>query len=294
MPNNTKISFKMGNYSNLPSTGIEPGALYLAKDDVNGSLYYGESATNLIPIISITTPYATCTTPGDTQIKVISCPSFQLIHGAKIIITFQNSNSVASPKLNINSTGAKDIYYAGLVISKSYLKARTYEFVYNNENDDENGRFEFVGDVNTNTTYKAATDTTKGLVLSGGDISVSSTGKVTVNLPIQKLNTTTENIITIANSMPDLTRKVYYCGSGALSCGCPENHCVVYIDRGSSNRCVMNCYAISSKRHYINSSVDVIDKPLKSENWKDLTKVSFPYGPDLPENPKVGDFFFKI
>ena len=52
MSNNTKISFKMGNYSNLPlpQGTIEPGALYLAKDTTKGYLYYGEDQDTLMPI----------------------------------------------------------------------------------------------------------------------------------------------------------------------------------------------------------------------------------------------------
>lgn len=51
---NINIKFKQGEYSELPSSGIETGAIYLAKLlDENGnyaSLYYGENGQTLVPI----------------------------------------------------------------------------------------------------------------------------------------------------------------------------------------------------------------------------------------------------
>jgi hypothetical protein len=55
------------------------------------------------------------------------------------------TNTAANPTLNVNSTGAKAIYYRGAAISAGYLAAnRTYEFVYNGT------QYELVGDLDTN------------------------------------------------------------------------------------------------------------------------------------------------
>ena len=208
-----KLSFKLGNYSNLPTSNIELGALYLAKTtDNSGYLYYGSSSDTLLPIISInpeytkglkiatgikqdlyvpegttnglgvikqhktsdcttytsdegaTTPaavkklfnsfYAVCSTEGSIISKTVSCQSFALVTGARIIIKFADTNTAANPTLNVNSTGAKPIYYKGNSIGTGVLKANgTYEFVYNGN------QFEFVGDI-----YDIATSDKAGLV----------------------------------------------------------------------------------------------------------------------------------
>ena len=60
--------------------------------------------------------YGTCSTAGATRDKVINCPGYILEEGNIIIIKFDNSNSKASPRMNVNSTGLKDIYYNGAVL----------------------------------------------------------------------------------------------------------------------------------------------------------------------------------
>jgi hypothetical protein len=61
--------------------------------------------------------------------------------------------------LNVNSTGAKPIYYRGAAITAGYLAAkRVYEFRYDGTN------WELVGDINVNTTYSAATQSAAGLM----------------------------------------------------------------------------------------------------------------------------------
>ena len=99
------------------------------------------------------THYGTCSTAAATAAKVVACTGFTLVTGATIRVKFTVANSAASPTLNVNSTGAKAIYYRGAAITAGYLAAnRTYEFVYNGT------QYELVGDINTdtNTTYTAA------------------------------------------------------------------------------------------------------------------------------------------
>lgn len=102
--------------------------------------------------------YGTCSTAAGTAAKVVSCSNFALITGSEITVKFTTTNTAANPTLNVNSTGAKAIYYRGSAISAGYLAAnRTYTFRYNGS------QYELVGDLNTNTTYSAGT----GLSLSG-------------------------------------------------------------------------------------------------------------------------------
>lgn len=92
--------------------------------------------------------YGTCSTAAATAAKVVSCSNFALITGAEITVKFTTTNTAANPTLNVNSTGAKAIYYRGSAISAGYLAAnRTYTFRYNGN------QYDLVGDLDTNTTY---------------------------------------------------------------------------------------------------------------------------------------------
>ncbi len=104
--------------------------------------------------------YGVCSTAAATAAKEVSCTSFDLVTGARIIVTFSNTNSAANPTLNVNGTGAKAIQYRGAAITAGQLAAnRTYEFVYDGTAWQAVGDF----DTNTNTQYSAGT----GLSLSG-------------------------------------------------------------------------------------------------------------------------------
>lgn len=115
--------------------------------------------------------YATCSTEAATAAKTVSLTGFTLATGAKIAVKFTVTNTAANPTLNVNSTGAKSIYYRGAAIGAGYLAAnRTYEFVYNGT------QYELVGDLDTNTTYKVATTSADGL-MSLGDKKILDTLK---------------------------------------------------------------------------------------------------------------------
>lgn len=63
--------------------------------------------------------YGTSSTTASTAEKTITCSEFTLSMGAIIAITFTTANTANAPKLNINSTGAKAIYYNNVVTSSS-------------------------------------------------------------------------------------------------------------------------------------------------------------------------------
>ena len=118
--------------------------------------------------------YGSCSTAAATAAKTVSCAGFALITGSEITVKFTVTNTASNPTLNVNSTGAKSIYYRGSAISAGYLAAnRTYTFRYDGTN------YDLVGDIDTNTTYSAA-GSSLGLVKTGGDVSISS-GVITVN-----------------------------------------------------------------------------------------------------------------
>lgn len=108
--------------------------------------------------------YGTCATAAATVDKVVTCETFaaeDLVKGALVFVTFDNTNSgaVASLTLNVNSTGAKPIKksYTGTAVSNltnvGELKSNvTYLFTYDGTN-----WVCMTLDYNTNTTYSEMT-----------------------------------------------------------------------------------------------------------------------------------------
>ncbi|MDE6724679.1 MAG: hypothetical protein K2J79_03650, partial [Ruminiclostridium sp.] len=103
--------------------------------------------------------YTTCSTAAATAAKTAALSGFKLGTGAFVIVKFSVTNTAASPTLNVNNTGAKAIRYKNAAISAGYLAAnKIYFFVY------DGTYWQLVGDVDTNTTYSAATTTAAGLM----------------------------------------------------------------------------------------------------------------------------------
>ena len=124
-----------------------------------------------------TTPYATCDTAAATVAKVATTnpgSNFSLETGARITVKFTVTNTAANPTLNVNSTGAKAIYYRGSAISAGYLAAnRTYEFVYNGT------QYELVGDIDTDTNTNTSHSHNAGVGLVGSGSASTSGGTYT-------------------------------------------------------------------------------------------------------------------
>ena len=73
--------------------------------------------------------YATCSTSGSTQQKEGICPNFVLTQGATIHIKFNYKNTASSPTLNVNGTGAKQIYINGQPMTSSFCPWNASETV---------------------------------------------------------------------------------------------------------------------------------------------------------------------
>lgn len=88
--------------------------------------------------------YSTCSTAASTVAKVAACTGFTLASGSEITVKFTYGNTATNPTLNVNSTGAKSIYYRGAAIPSTYIIANgTYTFRYNGT------QYDLVGDINT-------------------------------------------------------------------------------------------------------------------------------------------------
>ena len=106
--------------------------------------------------------YCVCTTAADVAEKTVSITDsiFVLNAGVIVNVLFQNANTADSPTLNVNSTGAKNIFHRGYQITsgtnKNELKD-VVQFIYDGTN------WRIIGNlVNTsNTTGTSATSGTK-------------------------------------------------------------------------------------------------------------------------------------
>lgn len=127
------------------------------------------------------THFGTCSTGAATAAKVVSVTGFTLTTGAEVTVQFTVTNTAASPTLNVNGTGAKDIVYRNAAISAGYLAAnRVYKFVYDGTN------YELIGDIDTNTKYTAA----KATPLVAGTAAVGTSTKYAREDHVHPLQTT--------------------------------------------------------------------------------------------------------
>jgi hypothetical protein len=101
--------------------------------------------------------YGTCSTAAGTATKAVSVTGFKLATGACVYVRFTTTNTaaVSGLKLNVSSTGAKNIKYRNADLpSVDILSAdRTYQFVY------DGTYWQLIGDV----------DSTGYIPLSGSD-----------------------------------------------------------------------------------------------------------------------------
>ncbi len=130
-----------------------------------------------------TRPYGTCGTAAATAAKVVDCDEFNLATGATVLVKFTYANSASSPTLNVNSTGAKSIYYRGAALASSLYywgAGDVVEFYYNGT------QWDLLNVSNTNTTYSAlsASDATTGTATTGRLITAKVLhDKITAMLP---------------------------------------------------------------------------------------------------------------
>ena len=138
----------------IPSGGSEGQILKWSSDGTavwgnESGTTYNNATTSVAGLMSPTDKtkldatniaYATCSTSGSTAAKVVTISgntNWTLTTGSKIIVYFSNTNTAASPTLNVNNTGAKNISYNGSTISSTTnliyggISSRCLEYVYN-------------------------------------------------------------------------------------------------------------------------------------------------------------------
>ena len=152
--------------------------------------------------------YCTCATAAATAAKVINVSgntSWTLTAGAIIVVKFSYTNSASNPTFNVNSTGAKSVWYNTALITTSNLgyagtANRPMEFMY------DGTQFVFIGwSIDSNTTYSnvslgngygtcasAATLAAKTVTL--GSYALSANGEVAVKFTHGPVASATLNI----------------------------------------------------------------------------------------------------
>jgi hypothetical protein len=75
--------------------------------------------------------FCICSTAAATVAKTASLSGFKLGTGARVTVKFTYGCTAANPTLNINSTGAKAIYYKGAAVPAGYVLPNSYvELIY--------------------------------------------------------------------------------------------------------------------------------------------------------------------
>ena len=99
--------------------------VYNTKEESTGcwSMIYSYGANTTYTNASLGQGYGTCSTAVGTAAKTASLSSYTLTSGGIVAIKFTNGNTAANPTLNINSKGAKNIFYQGVNVGTDVIQA---------------------------------------------------------------------------------------------------------------------------------------------------------------------------
>ena len=131
---NVKLTDLSGNIL-IPYTGIEVPTKTSQLTNDSGFLTKHQTIKQNGVTGATSNRYCTCTTAAATAAKTASITSgtFTLEAGAHVIVKFSNANTASNPTLNINGTGAKNIFHNGARITtdtNTALLAGAVDFVY--------------------------------------------------------------------------------------------------------------------------------------------------------------------
>lgn len=99
--------------------------VYNTKEVTTGcwSMIYSYGANTTYTNASLGQGYGTCSTAAATKAKTVSLSGYSATTGGIVAIKFTNGNTIASPTLNINSKGAKNIFYQGTSVNATLIRA---------------------------------------------------------------------------------------------------------------------------------------------------------------------------
>lgn len=124
----TKLSSSTS--STATNVAATPAAVYSAYSLANNANSNANTATNVATAANNATKwYVTCSTAATTAAKTATLSGFVLNQGVRVTVNFTYDNTVDIPTLNINSTGAKSIYFNGSRVTYD-LNRGIYELMY--------------------------------------------------------------------------------------------------------------------------------------------------------------------
>lgn len=115
-------------YLNLQLNGNEELTEYSGAENktvnftINSDGIYQQGSNHVV------THYAVCKDSGNSGVKTASLLGYQLVPGARVHITFTNTNTAENPTLNINNTGAISIDFNNKL--KHLINGVIYTFIY--------------------------------------------------------------------------------------------------------------------------------------------------------------------
>ena len=124
------------------------------------------------------TLYGTCSTGASTAAKEVTCADFdQLLLGVTIHVKFTNRNTASTPTLNVNGTGAKNIYKygnttPGTTAATSWYAGSVVSFTYDGSGWQMN---DHIDDTNTQTVSSVA-GKTGAVTLTKSDVGLGNVG----------------------------------------------------------------------------------------------------------------------
>ena len=132
--------------------------------------------------------HGTCATAAATTAKVGAMSGFELVDGALVSLRFTYANTKASATLNVNSTGAKPIFWRGAAITADYVieAGDTVTFMY------DGTRYHIIAidrpidaslsatsrNAVRNSAVKAALDLKQGILTPGNGVAIDTVGGV--------------------------------------------------------------------------------------------------------------------
>jgi cell pole-organizing protein PopZ len=159
------------------------------KTDENGNPAWREDVNTTYSPATLGQGYGTCATAATTAAKVATLSNYELVVGGIVAVKFTYAVP-ASATLNINSKGAKNIYYRGAAITEGIINAGDIAyFIY------DGTQYQFLGIDNQNTanntvSFTSADDLTPA---SWTDVALLSTGEKHSSI-FNKISTMFKNV----------------------------------------------------------------------------------------------------
>lgn len=127
---NTNKADKNGTYPDMTVGNAENATALQTPRAIDGVMFDGTK--NIAH-------YAICSTSSQEEIKIVTFPAinneeFQLVVGARITVHFTTFNSVGSPSLNVNGTGAKPVVCKGRKTDLVWNSFTHITFLYDGSN----------------------------------------------------------------------------------------------------------------------------------------------------------------